>query len=507
MKKLHGRTVLFLIVAAMAVSSMLTVTFMEVVQSRYASSDHVDEKARADRDTVVRSASYDGGSDDFAFTDAERDKLELVLQMIATSYFEEVDREKLIDGAIRGMVSALNDPYTAYMNAEEAEQFTAAVDSTFSGIGAEVTMIEGKVTVVSAIKDSPAERAGVQAKDVIISVNDESLAGLSLNEAVAKIRGPKGTPVKLQIDRQGYEGMIELTVIRDDIDVETVFSRMEDDGIGVIELRQFVQNSDQRFMEEFESLRKQGMEGLIIDVRDNPGGYLYSVIDLLDILLPEGDKIVQIENRDGKTQITYATGDGIDIPIAVLMNEGSASASEILAAALQENGKAKLFGVNTFGKGTVQSTYTKGFKDGSNIKITIARWLTPKGNYVNETGVQPDVEVPLPSYFNAMPLPKDHILQPGQNNAATANLQLMLNALGYETDRSDGYYSTETEQAVLRFQQDHGLEPSGEVDAVTAEKLEDAVIEKIQDRANDTQLQKALDYLRQTLGIEGQKEN
>src|SRR5690606_34230848 len=125
-------------------------------------------------------------------------------------------------------------------------------------------------------------------------------------------------------------------------------------------------------------------------------------IDLLDILLPEGDKIVQIENRDGKTQITYATGDGIDIPIAVLMNEGSASASEILAAALQENGKAKLFGVNTFGKGTVQSTYTKGFKDGSNIKITIARWLTPKGNYVNETGVQPDVEVPLPSYFNAM---------------------------------------------------------------------------------------------------------
>jgi carboxyl-terminal processing protease len=499
-KKFHGRTVVLLVVAAMAVSCMLTATFLD--QSRYTISDAVKPESRADRETGVKGASDEGTSDQSGFTSSEWRKLELVYQMLESSYYEEFDREKLLDGAIRGMVSALGDPYTTYMNAEEAEQFTASVDSTFSGIGAEVTMLEGQVTVVSALKDSPAERAGIMAKDIIVSVNQESLTGLTLNEAVAKIRGPKGTQAKLGILREGYEGVLEIVVVRDDIDVETVFSRMVAPGIGLIELRQFVQNSDQRFMEELEQLRKQGMQGLIIDVRNNPGGYLYSVIDLLDHLLSEGQTIVQVENRGGETQVTAATGSGIDLPITVLINEGSASASEILAAALQENGRAKLFGMQTFGKGTVQSTYTKGFKDGSNMKITIAKWLTPKGNFINGVGVKPDVEVRLPDYFNVMSLPKDQVFEEEQNLAAIANLQLMLNAIGYETDRTDGYYSAKTTEAVKQFQADHGLPVTGKTDADTAQKLEDAVISLIRDPANDTQLQAAVEYLRQMLGID-----
>lgn len=490
-----------MIVAAMAVSSMLTVAYMEFVHSRHAMSNDVNQENRADRETGVQSA-LDDGSKSGGFSQSDWDKLKFVYEMIETSFYEEVDRQALIDGAIRGMVAALEDPYTTYMNSEEAAQFSAAVDSTFSGIGAEVTMIDGRVTVVAAIKDSPAEKAGVMAKDVILSVNNESLSGLTLSEAVAKIRGPKGTQAKLEIMREGYEKPLEIIVIRDEIDVETVFSRMEGDGIGVIELRQFVQNSDQRFQEELEELEKQGLKALIIDVRDNPGGYLYSVIDLLDILLAEGETIVQIENREGEKQVTVASGDGLDIPIAVLMNEGSASASEILAAALRENGRAKLFGVNTFGKGTVQTTYTKGFKDGSNVKITIAKWLTPQGNYIHETGVTPDHVVPLPDYFYVAPLPRDMVLERDQNNAATANLQLMLDALGYPVDRMDGYYSAGTAEAVERFQQEHGLPVTGAVDGATAEKLEDALIQQIQDPANDTQLQAALQYLRQTLGID-----
>ncbi len=484
----------------MAVSCMLTATFLD--QSRYAFSEAQNQDSRADRETGVKGVSDEGGSTPSGFTPSEWSKLELVLQMLESSYYEEIDREKLLDGAIRGMVSALGDPYTTYMNAEEAEQFTASVDSTFSGIGAEVTMLDGQVTVVSALKDSPAERAGIMAKDIIISVNSESLAGLTLNEAVAKIRGPKGTQARLGILREGHEGVLEIVVVRDDIDVETVFSRMVEPGIGMIELRQFVQNSDQRFMQELARLREQGMKGLIIDVRNNPGGYLYSVIDLLDHLLSEGQTIVQVENRGGETQVTAATGSGIDLPIAVLINEGSASASEILAAALQENGKAKLFGVRTFGKGTVQSTYTKGFKDGSNMKITIAKWLTPKGNFIDGKGVAPDVEVRLPDYFNVMSLPKDQVFEQDQNLPAIANLQLMLNALGYETDRTDGYFSARTTEAVRKFQEDNGLPATGKADGYTAQKLEDAIISLIRDPGNDTQLHAAAQYLRQTLGID-----
>jgi len=484
----------------MAVSCMLTATFLD--QARYAFSDVQNQDSRADRETGVKGVTDVGGSEPSGFTPSEWSKLELVYQMLESSYYEEIDREKLLDGAIRGMVSALGDPYTTYMNAEEAEQFTASVDSTFSGIGAEVTMLDGQVTVVSALKDSPAERAGIMAKDIIVSVNSESLSGLTLNEAVAKIRGPKGTQAKLGILREGHEGVLEIIVVRDDIDVETVFSRIVAPGIGLIELRQFVQNSDQRFMEELEQLSKQGMKALIIDVRNNPGGYLYSVIDLLDNLLSEGQTIVQVENRGGETQVTAATGSGIDLPIAVLINEGSASASEILASALQENGRAKLFGMQTFGKGTVQSTYTKGFKDGSNMKITIAKWLTPKGNFINGVGVKPDVEVPLPDYFNVTTLPKDQVFEQDQNLAAVASLQLMLNALGYKTDRTDGYYSAETTEAVKKFQADNGLPVTGKTDGYTAQKLEDAVITLIRDPENDTQLQAAVQYLRQTLGID-----
>lgn len=499
-RKFHGRTVILLVVAAMAVSCMLTATFLD--QARYAFSDVQNQDSRADRETGVKGVTDVGGSEPSGFTPSEWSKLELVYQMLESSYYEEIDREKLLDGAIRGMVSALGDPYTTYMNAEEAEQFTASVDSTFSGIGAEVTMLDGQVTVVSALKDSPAERAGIMAKDIIVSVNSESLSGLTLNEAVAKIRGPKGTQAKLGILREGHEGVLEIIVVRDDIDVETVFSRIVAPGIGLIELRQFVQNSDQRFMEELEQLSKQGMKALIIDVRNNPGGYLYSVIDLLDNLLSEGQTIVQVENRGGETQVTAATGSGIDLPIAVLINEGSASASEILASALQENGRAKLFGMQTFGKGTVQSTYTKGFKDGSNMKITIAKWLTPKGNFINGVGVKPDVEVPLPDYFNVTTLPKDQVFEQDQNLAAVASLQLMLNALGYKTDRTDGYYSAETTEAVKKFQADNGLPVTGKTDGYTAQKLEDAVITLIRDPENDTQLQAAVQYLRQTLGID-----
>lgn len=499
-KTFHARTVVFLIVAAMALGSMLTIAYMEMIRTQFTVSKGADNVTVVDRETGVRNANGKDVSKEPA--PLEWDKLNTVYRIIESSFYKEVSRDDLIDGAIRGMIAALDDPYTSYMNASEAKQFTATVDHTFSGIGAEVTMLDGFVTVVSAIKGSPAERAGIMAKDIILSVNDHSLEGLSLNEAVSKIRGPKGSQAKLKIQREGYETPIEVVVVRDDIDMETVFSRMEEDGIGVIELRQFVQNSDQRFIEEFDALKEQGLKALVIDVRNNPGGYLYSVIDLLDYLLPGGETIVQVQNREGEIEVSKASGEGVDLPIAVLINQDSASASEILAASLAENGRAKLFGVTSFGKGTVQSTFSKGFADGSEVKLTIAKWLTPDGHSVEQTGVTPDVEVQQPEYFSARSLPKDTVLQLNMNHADVANLQIMLDALGYEVDRKDGYFSQQTAEAVKQFQQDHQLLETGEVDQMTAEKLEDQLIELMQDPLNDAQLQAALEHLKQTLGID-----
>ncbi|WP_166246377.1 S41 family peptidase [Paenibacillus turpanensis] len=478
-----GRTVVAFVLLAMFASSIVTLT---IVGASGASvfPQEISKPANA-------SASL---------SSQEVSKLNTVLGMIQNEYIDKIERDKLLDGAISGMLAALGDPHSVYMDKEAAKSFEETLESSFSGIGAEVTMKDNRVTIMSPIKGSPAEKAGIHAGDVIISVNDEKLDGLALTDAVKKIRGPKGTQAKLQVIREGSTEPISITVVRDDIDVETVYAEILPGtrGIGKIEIRQFAQNTGKRFHEELARLESEGMKGLIIDVRTNPGGILPVVADMVNTLIPKGKTIVQVESRKGAVQKTEATGAGKPYPIAVLINKGSASASEILAAAVKESGGGLLIGETTFGKGSVQSTHE--MSDGSNVKLTIAKWLTPDGNWIDQKGIEPDIAVEQPEFFFVSPLPENPNLKLDANSEEVRSLQQMLQGIGYNPGREDGYFHKQTEEAVRRFQSKEGLPATGVVDQATAKKLQERVIEAIRDPKNDTQLNEAIKQVQKLLG-------
>ncbi|MBO2944807.1 S41 family peptidase [Paenibacillus sp. F411] len=473
------RSVLLLVVVSMLCGMVLTMVF-----------NQLPDAAGPDGGGTGLLASIGKKSDGLEQDEAE--KLGTALEIIESNYYKDVDRDKLLDGAINGMMEALGDPYSNYMGKVTAEQFSESIEGSFSGIGAEVTSVDGYVEVVSPIKGSPAEKAGLRAKDVILSVNGESLQGLDLNAAVAKIRGPKGSKAVLTVKRPGSESSIEFQITRDDVDLETVTSRMEANGVGVIEISQFSLNTGERFAEELKSLESQGMKGLLIDVRNNPGGVLSVVIDIAGQFVPKGELIVQVENKAGKREEYLSKGSSKPYPVALLMNKGSASASEILAGALQQSAGAVLIGEHSFGKGTVQTSFDKQFDDGSLLKVTIAKWLTPNGSWIHEKGIEPDLQVSQPDYFAVAPLDKKQTLKFDMNSEDVTNVQIMLEAVGYEPGRKDGYYDRATEKAVKSFQSASKLKASGIVDEQTAKALEAALIEEIQDPGNDTQLNRGI---------------
>jgi carboxyl-terminal processing protease len=275
--------------------------------------------------------------------------------------------------------------------------------------------------------------------------------------------------------------------------VETVYATLRPDGVGVIEIRQFSLNTAKRFKEELEKLEESGMKGLVLDVRNNPGGVLPIVVEMSQLLMKEGTTVVQVEDRDGNRDKTLAKGgEAKAYPIAVLTNKGSASASEILAGALQESAGAKVIGEQSFGKGTVQVSYHKALGDGSLVKMTIAKWLTPNGNWIHEKGIKPDLEVNPPDLYTVARISLKETLKLDTLSEAVRSAQIMLHGLGYEPSREDGYYGKETAGAVRQFQNDQGLPTTGEIDTKTVQKLEHAVIEWIQNKEHDAQLLEAI---------------
>jgi len=417
--------------------------------------------------------------------------------IIKDSYYDKsaVDTDKLIEGAIRGMVGVLNDPYSAYMDKDELANFEESLGSSFEGIGTEVMIQNNRVTIVSPFKDSPAEKAGLKPNDQIIAVDGENIEGLDLQTAVKKIRGPKGTKVKLEIIRAGLSEPLTIVVTRDTIPLESVYSEViEADGksLGKIQITSFSENTADRFFEEFNSLKRKGIKGLVIDVRGNPGGYLQAVLDIAQQLVPEGENVLQVEDRDGKRDQYKGKLKDKKFPIVILADKGSASASEILTAAMKEAGYP-VVGQTTFGKGTVQ--VPKMMKDGGSIKITIAKWLTPDGNWIHQKGIEPSIPIEQPDYFNAAPIHAEEPIKAGTSGSEVQNLHLILKGLGYNLSREDSSYDQDTEKAVRDFQKTNGIKVTGEVDAATAQKMQEKLVEKMRDPKNDLQLQKALEVL------------
>jgi carboxyl-terminal processing protease len=426
------------------------------------------------------------------------DKVSQAYTMIKQHYIDDVDDTELVEGAIEGMLATLDDPHTSYLNLDSMEEFNQQIESSFEGIGAEVSMVNGVVTIVSPIKDSPAEKAGLRPNDQVLSVDGESLEGLNLNEAVAKIRGEKGTEVTLEIVRASANEPFEVMIVRDTIPVETVYSESETiDGntTGIIQVTNFSENTAEEFEEHLDALEADGMDGLVIDVRGNPGGLLNVVEEMLALFVPADTPYIQIEDADGNIDAFHSTLEETkDYPVSVLINEGSASASEILAVALKEMGH-DVVGTTSYGKGTVQTAMPLG--DGSSIKMTTYKWLSPNGEWIDETGVEPTVPVEQPDYYYANPIAIEEPFGLDDTDDGIANIQLMLDGLGYDPGRMDGYFSEETEAAVEAFQADHDLEVTGEVDEQTAGMIDASVIENIRSGEDDVQLERALEELYQ----------
>jgi len=328
------------------------------------------------------------------------ERLEEVMRAIQGQYVEEVDPDTLTVGALRGMVEALGDRYSSYFTPDEYRSFVQGFEPTFSGIGVtvEISQKTGLLTVVSPIKGSPGARAGLRTGDAIIQVDGRDITGMSLNEAVALIKGPKDTQVRLLVKREGEPEPLEFVITRDTITVPVLEYRMLDQeaGIGYIQLYEFSKKgAADQVKEAIADLKRQGMKRLIFDVRQNPGGLLDEVVEIASLFLPDGDPVVHIVER-GKEQrtLTARESEPWTMPLVVLIDGGSASASEILAGAVKDTGVGTLIGEKTFGKGSVQTFWR--LQDGSGIKLTTAKYLTAGGNSIDGHGVEPDIVVTNP---------------------------------------------------------------------------------------------------------------
>lgn len=307
---------------------------------------------------------------------------------------DTVPDKDLIYGSVSGLVSGLKDPYTVFFPPAEAKKFEQDVKGNFGGIGAEIGVRNNNLTVIAPLKDSPSEKAGIMALDRIIGIDGLSTDGVDVNEAVSKIRGEIGTKVTLTILREGSDKPREFVITRGEIKVPTIDWDVKD-GILHMKFYAFNQNAPEQFYQAIVGAAAKGANGMILDMRNNPGGYLDVAVYLAGWFMPKGETVVTEHVRVGQDTVYKADGNAAlkDFPVVVLVNGGSASASEILAGALRDDRGAKLIGETTFGKGTVQEV--QDLKDGSTLKITIAKWLTPSGGTINKTGLAPDYPVKL----------------------------------------------------------------------------------------------------------------
>ncbi|MCA9353374.1 S41 family peptidase [Candidatus Nomurabacteria bacterium] len=317
-----------------------------------------------------------------------------VWNIIESKSIKEVTDEEKIWGSIKGLTESVGDPYTEFFTPEESQKFLEGVNGKFSGVGMEVDEKDGAIVVVAPLPGSPAEKAGIRSGDIVISIDDISTLGLSLSEGVSLIRGEEGTTVKLGLKRD--EEYLDINVQRAVINVPNVHDYKDtENNIYVIQIYSFSQNSHVDFRDSLNRFLKSGTKKLIIDLRDNPGGYLDSAIDMTSWFLPSGKTVViesigkEGEKKEYRSRGYNVFGTGYDV--VILVNQGSASASEIMAGAMSEHGKATLVGEQTFGKGSVQELIP--VTENSSIKITVAKWLTPNGISISEQGLTPDYEV------------------------------------------------------------------------------------------------------------------
>ena len=336
---------------------------------------------------------------------------------IVNNYYDKVNKEELIDAGIKGMINYLDDPYATYFDGTSSTNFNQTLEGNYEGVGIEVTLDNSKVKITKVFADTPAKKAGIKVGDYITKVNGESVEGKSLSDVVSLIKTAKNKEVEITITRDNQEKTMKVT--RTTVDMPYTSSKVyEENGkkIGYLKIEMFSNNITKQVKKELESLKKKNIDKLVIDVRDNPGGYLTQVTEILSLFMTKKDVIYQLQTKNNNEKV-YGTSSKAtySYPVVVLINENSASASEILASAFKETYNAEIVGVNSYVKGTVQKTGD--LNNGDTIKYTVQKWLTPKGNWINEKGVTPTKEVKLE-------LKENEILTEDNDNQLKAAIEL-----------------------------------------------------------------------------------
>ena len=423
-------------------------------------------------------------------------QIEKVFYYLKQNYLDKnITSEQLIQGALKGMAESVGDPYTTYLVNDETAQLDETVNGAFGGIGAELKSDQSRVVISTTMEGSPSQQVGLQADDVITKVDGEDMTGKTISEVVKKVRGEVGTDVVLTIERAGTSLEVKLT--RASIAINTVKAELdkEDASIGHVRITSFAKNTAEELEKAVKDLTEKGAKSFVFDVRYNPGGLLDQAYKVANMFLKDGEPIVQVEDRFGEKKIYKASSSigefKITQPYVLLVNEGSASASEILAAAIKEGAGGQIVGTKTYGKGTVQSVVD--ITDNSELKYTNAKWLTPNGNWIHKEGVTPTKEVNLPDYAFLKIIDARETLKVGSVSQNVLSVETILKGLGYSVT-ADGYFDEATKNAVKSYQQKEGLTATGEVDEETAQKLMDSVRELIQQ--NDTQYQAAKELLK-----------
>lgn len=421
-------------------------------------------------------------------------QLDGVYQTLQSSYYRQVSSDKLMSGALEGMLNSLDDPFSEYLNTKNSSNLNDTISGSFKGIGAQIRKKDQAIEIVSPIANAPAQKAGLRANDLILKIDGQSTAKMTVDQAMQKIRGKVGTKVKLQIKRG--QDTFDVTVKRAAVDQASVVGKLVDKDTGLIAISSFAENTVSGMKKTVRRLRKQGAKKFIFDVRGNPGGLMDTALDLSSMFLKNGQTIMSVKPRQGKAQVyraakKYDQGFKISEPSAVLIDGGSASSAEIFAAALQESAKIPVIGTNSYGKGTVQTLLP--LDSEREIKFTTAKWLTPKGQWINKVGVKPDIKADYPKLAKLALINANKTLKKGAVGEQVKLLQQNLSLLGYTPIQVSGQYDDQTVAAIKQLQTKHDLTISGEFDQATYTALYEEVATYLQ--KNDLAQQKAIQQL------------
>ncbi|WP_300297104.1 S41 family peptidase [Anaerosolibacter sp.] len=419
-----------------------------------------------------------------------------LMRLIQEDYLFEVSQQDLIEGAMRGMFYPL-DPYSNYFSKEEYTTFDQRNAGSFAGIGVTLSEYDGELMIDEVIQGGPAARIGLQAGDLILSVDGKTAEEDGLPELVRLLKGQPQTKVRLSVKKTGTAQIVTAEVTREIIKLQPVTYKVLENNIGYIKIDEFIEKVSDEVDKAVEALKKAEVTGIIVDVRNNPGGILDEAVNVADIFLPKNKPVVYIEYKNKSQQTLFSRKEPVKIPLVVLVNQGSASASEILAASIQENKAGTVIGSTTYGKGTVQMVAE--LPNGGGMKLTFARYLTPNKTWIHEKGVTPDVVIENPKRVNLpvfAPLIEEKDYVEGEKGLNVYGAQQRLSFLGYKEVIATGSMDVVTAKALKAFQEENSLsDKNGILDIETRDMLNNKIVDIYMKSPEDLQLNKALELL------------